>query len=437
MAKKKKKTAVKKGVQDERFPKLLGLFMLFLSLYLFIAFSSYLFTWKEDADKAHWGTLLTPTEMDNWLGRLGAVLSHQFFYYGFGFSSFIFVFLILSTGMSLITETPIKKLYPVYQRSFIVMLWTSFLFAFMTQSSGFPWGGAFGSVLVGGLNNFVGPAGIIILLIFAFLAVVIWNNNPDLSDGLQMEEIKGAFTPENVQDTLKNMFRLTPVPELEPEPVKTKTVKVLQPKNKFKNTNPDMPDFEGDLGNNAAHNASDKAVTVEIPKTIDQSTKEELAKKVQKLTQNQLSLDLDKSKEGGDSEDAENGPVEMEIGKGEKIDVSITEENKNHVEPYDPTLDLPKYENPVLDLLESYDDQKPIIDRAELEANKDQIIETLLNYKIEIVKINSFQYLFWIKGCHHLFCFFLKINSCSTYFTSKTFTTKQWFSFNEIYHECW
>ena len=57
--------------------------------------------------------------------------------------------------------------------------------------------------------------------------------------------------------------------------------------------------------------------------------------------------------------------------------------------PYDPTLDLSGYEYPVLPLLDSYEDQKVEIDRAELEANKDQIIETLLNYKIEIVKIRA------------------------------------------------
>ncbi|MBK6902146.1 MAG: DNA translocase FtsK [Saprospirales bacterium] len=58
-------------------------------------------------------------------------------------------------------------------------------------------------------------------------------------------------------------------------------------------------------------------------------------------------------------------------------------------EPYDPTLELASYEHPILALLNDYADQKIEIDRAELEANKDQIIATLLNYKIEIVKIRA------------------------------------------------
>ena len=42
------------GFKDARFPKLIGLLFLFFSVYCFVAFTSYLFTWKEDADKANW-----------------------------------------------------------------------------------------------------------------------------------------------------------------------------------------------------------------------------------------------------------------------------------------------------------------------------------------------------------------------------------------------
>ena len=69
--------------------------------------------------------------------------------------------------------------------------------------------------------------------------------------------------------------------------------------------------------------------------------------------------------------------------------MTIQTENVNHGEPYDPTLELSSYENPVLSLLNEYSEGKVEIDRAELEQNKDQIIETLLNYKIEITKIKA------------------------------------------------
>ena len=67
----------------------------------------------------------------------------------------------------------------------------------------------------------------------------------------------------------------------------------------------------------------------------------------------------------------------------------IKEENRFHTEPYDPTKDLKSFKFPDLEMLRDYSDQKIEIDRAELEAKKDKIIETLLHYKIEITKIRA------------------------------------------------
>ncbi|HEY8690697.1 MAG TPA: DNA translocase FtsK, partial [Chitinophagaceae bacterium] len=57
------------------------------------------------------------------------------------------------------------------------------------------------------------------------------------------------------------------------------------------------------------------------------------------------------------------------------------------VKPYDPILDLRDYKYPKLDLLETHGSEQIVRDPAELEANKNQIINTLKNYDIEIEKI--------------------------------------------------
>ncbi len=57
------------------------------------------------------------------------------------------------------------------------------------------------------------------------------------------------------------------------------------------------------------------------------------------------------------------------------------------LEPYDPVLDLRDYKYPSLDLLETHGSERIIQDPAELEANKNQIINTLKNYDIAIQKI--------------------------------------------------
>ena len=80
---------------SSRLVKVLGLFMLLLSVYFLVAFTSYLFTWQEDQSyvidaNGGWSNLFkTPADLakmnlnqggvvENWLGKLGALLSHQF-----------------------------------------------------------------------------------------------------------------------------------------------------------------------------------------------------------------------------------------------------------------------------------------------------------------------------------------------------------------------
>ena len=56
-------------------------------------------------------------------------------------------------------------------------------------------------------------------------------------------------------------------------------------------------------------------------------------------------------------------------------------------QPYDPILDLRNYKFPTIDLLETHGSEKIVQDVTELETNKNQIINTLKNYDIEIQKI--------------------------------------------------
>ncbi len=69
----------KKTTEDPRPQKLRGIFLLFLSLYLCIAFTSYLFTWENDSDLVNrfsLDLLVSDKHMENWLGRLGAIVSN-------------------------------------------------------------------------------------------------------------------------------------------------------------------------------------------------------------------------------------------------------------------------------------------------------------------------------------------------------------------------
>ena len=58
-------------------------------------------------------------------------------------------------------------------------------------------------------------------------------------------------------------------------------------------------------------------------------------------------------------------------------------------EPYDPKRDLEYYRYPTLDLLKKYDNDRPYIDMAEQNANKNRIVELFRNYGIELSSIKT------------------------------------------------
>src|SRR5690606_3942068 len=59
------------------------------------------------------------------------------------------------------------------------------------------------------------------------------------------------------------------------------------------------------------------------------------------------------------------------------------------MEPYDPSLDLPRFKFPTLDLLDRHDQQDIQFNREELEKNKNQIIATLKSFGIQISRISA------------------------------------------------
>ena len=77
------KVGAKELLKDERTHKIAGAFFLLIAFLLFVAFTSYLFTWQEDQSKVFKGAkILLPSHeepMANMLGAAGAYFSDLFF----------------------------------------------------------------------------------------------------------------------------------------------------------------------------------------------------------------------------------------------------------------------------------------------------------------------------------------------------------------------
>ncbi|TAK37280.1 MAG: DNA translocase FtsK [Saprospiraceae bacterium] len=351
-------------IRDERIPKLFGILLLFISAYLFIAFASYLFTWTDDYDDVNSKPLLElfseGFQAANLLGRLGAIVSNTFFWWGFGLSSFILVYLMATYGLSMVKQRPLRIHRLLLRRSLISLLFLSVFLEFIFGDATFPWGGAFGEAVSAWMTSFVGVLGMIVLFFFIFAGALIWYVNPNFNH----------LTPKQALTDTQLWFK-----------------EILSRRYRRKRTTT--------ATESTAPLSSSGSYQEEEGDTVDFSVEGKFRKEKQKTIR------------PGDSdfEIEEPSPIEAntptgttQIGKESSLtieqtslfpDIAATEDNLNFSEPYDPTLELSSYEYPVVALLKDYNEHKIEIDRAELEANKDQIVETLLNYKIEIVKIRA------------------------------------------------
>ncbi|OAV44971.1 DNA translocase FtsK [Lewinella sp. 4G2] len=395
MAKAKKKTTqpgLKMGFGDERVPKLFGILLILMAVYLGVAFISYLFTWKVDQDRVlrfSWKLLLNdgPT-VDNWLGRLGAFLSNFWMYFLFGVPSFGVVYLLWKLGLNFLRRRVIKEMMGPFVTVMLAMIGGAVLLEFLFGSvTNFPLGGAVGAYLVSHLTRVLGAFGVVLLL-FALVAIYLvievkidFNGTPeqiknDIYDHFSGRLPKrkgaaagaveggnaGAFTPGVALEESSGLKIRSTVNVNEPLRPSKERASVLRPGG--------GDDFE-----------------VEGPATLGD-------KGIEQIPGKQLEMPIDAV---GDLTVISPDPLATGVDNliiadgdtGINTDLAATAQNQNHSEPYDPTLDLPNFTSPIVELLIDRDTGSAEVDRSELEANKDQIIETLLNYKIEITKIRA------------------------------------------------
>src|ERR1700733_544162 len=177
------RVTAKQLVKDERTHKITGAIFLLLAVFLFIAFTSYLFTWKEDQSKVFRGGLriLLPSnhvKVANLLGSLGALVSHEFFFKGFGLASYLFCSFFLVVGVNLLFARRIFSIPRNLRYILTGLLFFSVALAFITRGSDFAWGGAVGDMISDWLTRFLGSIGTAALLIVLGLAYIIWRFNP-------------------------------------------------------------------------------------------------------------------------------------------------------------------------------------------------------------------------------------------------------------------
>ncbi|MBS1927624.1 MAG: DNA translocase FtsK [Ferruginibacter sp.] len=359
---------VKQLLKDERTHKILGSIFLLFSILLFIAFTSYLFTWDEDQDKVfrHGYKLLLGTDehIANLMGSFGAYLSHFFFYKGFGIASYFICSFFFVIGVNLFFGKKVFSIFRNLKYIIIGLPLISITASIFMNGQEFPWGGAVGDLSRNWMYQVLGQIGAIAVIGVAFLAYIIWRFNPDFASIGKKKSAEDSAAPVS-----------TAVDEWPDE--EGSIAEAMQPKPE-KKIGPMLP------------------VEMEEPKPTHNLTLVEKEEAVPVVMQPPvepaipLSVDTPKSA-GSDRKKAGTDVPEplLEIKPSEPV---IREEpalDSKQLKPYDPILDLRDYKFPSLELLENHGSDKIVQDPAELENNKSQIINTLKNYDITIQRISA------------------------------------------------
>jgi S-DNA-T family DNA segregation ATPase FtsK/SpoIIIE len=378
--------------KDERTHKITGAVFLLLAIFLFLAFTSYLLTWKDDQNMVFHGGwhVLMPSygvKASNLLGNLGALVSHLFFYKGFGLASYLFCSFFFIVGVNLLFARKVFSISRNLRYVVAGLLYFSIALAFVTRGSGFPWGGAVGDMIDDWLIRFLGWLGTAAVLFVAGLAYFIWRFNPVFKvPKLPVKE--KAAVPEPV--------------EMEPVEKGKKGAKLFIDE-KFSQDKPNILKEEGGI---VAIAPMEKEPEIELTITERDPVLEAPGRmgEVPEMADPGVLEDLEAEDEDWEEEPVEEPPpplrvpvekkeLELEIKtmtegpvRGGDLVESLVPEN---LPDYEPTLDLRDYRYPTLELLEAHGSEKIVQDASELEANKNQIINTLKNYDISISKISA------------------------------------------------
>lgn len=357
-ADKVEKIEVKKLIHDERSHKIAGAFFILIAFLLFIAFTSYLFTWQQDQSKVLQGAkILLPSHEQptaNALGAAGAYFSDLFFRSGFGIASYLFCLFFFVVGVNLISPRKIfsvsRNLRYVIVGLLVVSVCASFLFhtpdshKINSTSIEFFWGGKVGDMINEWLQQVIGYVGTALLLLACLLSYIIWRFNPSFNFKHKIQIAKDLLAEKTAAAYDEDIKAEKQRPEFFP----------------LKN----IP---------ASENHENESEFDIIEKEEEPVVKNNFNKPERKPIAPESGLTLEvKNAEVLEEKEEEPAPV-------------IKPKIKS--DPYDPILDLRNYKYPSIDLLENHGSDKIIQDVTELEENKNQILHTLKNYDIDIQKI--------------------------------------------------
>ena len=371
-------------LRDRRFQLSIGFFLLLTSVFIFLACVSYLFTGKMDQSvvEAFFDQNETVKslgqEAGNWMKLLGALVAHRLIFSWFGIAAFLIPPLLFLFGYKVIWGKALVKLSRAISFSLFFLIWVSLLMGSMIKgdesiSEWSFYSGGLGYQLSIFFDNLLGY-GTILFLAFTLLVFVIFFFN--ITEILSFKKTPAVTDPEDdtpfLASDLDEEFPVNQEVE-DNEPVEN-----IDSETELKDWVVSLKEEKEEKEEKEAEMAQEALAAIEEP-------------------QEEVPEPIDQAKESADTAlELEVTPVNKPIPKAldaePTFEVEINEKAEKLVEiagHYDPTLDLPKYQFPRVDMLREYSTGKISVTKEELQANKDKIVETLTNFKIGISSIKA------------------------------------------------
>ncbi|MCH6198066.1 DNA translocase FtsK [Aquiflexum sp. LQ15W] len=343
--------------RDKRIPLTLGIILMSFAIFSFFAFLSYIFSGKADQSlvesEIQEGIRTTAAEARNWLGLFGAKMSDVFIRKWFGLSAFLLPPYLFFLGFKLAFKKSLVSLSRYSGFALFFVFWIGLLSGYLVQlADGYSTlgylSGGFGFELGLLADEFLGW-GTFILIFGSILIFIIF-----YFDIRQLSWFATSSPPESIAEKSQTSTSAEALTELD-------EVR-------------DEVGFEEEM---EEIDMEEEASSW----TIKSEEKEKPAPSKDPVFNIQGDDDLEDE-------------IVIEKPEEKKFAINKPKEEKTALEvenldPYDPTLDLPNYKYPTLDLLNEYDVQKVTVSRQELEENKNKIVETLVNFKIGIQEIKA------------------------------------------------
>ena len=364
-----------------------GVLLIFFSLALLLSFISYFVTGNTDQSEIS-QIANRSAKTDNWLGKIGAFIADFFLYKGFGVTSFIFIRIVFLVGAYLVLDMALAKL----KKSFF---WDLFLIIIGSILLGFFWnvipqlGGTVGYEMNLFIQDYIGKTGTLLVLLFGIIIFLVFKIkiSPDSftsifekSNNSYREDLVDEKTKENsLADNLPSEEHLEAENDLPIVPISSKDDDFI------------LTEDEEEMGNFElkTYPSSFEINKEALKPTISNASELSLEPKIKTETPEVTNFSIeDKSipQETFVNEDAfVIEKVEEEVLVEENLAAKLVQDFGE----FDPTLELSHYQFPPIDLLKEYSSGGITINQAELEENKNKIVDTLKNYSIGISQIKA------------------------------------------------